>query len=221
LTKYIKSAILFLLVLLCANGVFSQKITPFKVWKAKELAKANSGRRLKSISFQEKKVIFFINLVRMNGQLFVDTYLKDYMEDVRIPKNKYYRSLIKTLKEQAPLRPLQPQEDLIAEAIKHAREMGRVGKKGHRSANHKNFVERMNQFSNKYKKVKEANQYGYPDALSIVIDLLIDDDQESLIHRKNILNPNYYFIGVGIRAHKKYRTNTTILFAGDLTQIMH
>ena len=94
--------------------------------------------------------------------------------------------------------------------------MGRVGKKGHRSANQKSFDERMKKFRVKYKKIKENNQYGYPDALSIVIDLLIDDDKESLIHRKTILHKDLIYIGVGIRAHKKYKINTSLLFAGEL-----
>ncbi len=196
--------------------VFAQKITPFQSWKTKDLAKANSARTFKDVSFQEKKVIFYINLARMNGGLFVDTYLKDYREDVRIPKNKYYRSLVKTLQEQESLPPLQPQEDLFKEAIKHAKEMGRLGKKGHRSANHKSFDERMKKFRKKYDKVKESNQYGFPDALSIVIDLLIDDNKESLIHRKTLLHKNLKYIGVGIRSHKMYQINTSLLFGGKL-----
>jgi len=199
-------------------NVFSQKITPFHSWKTKDLAKANSARTIKDASFQEKKVIFYINLARINGGLFVDTYLKDYREDVRIPKNKYYRSLVKTLREQVALAPLQPKEDLFKEAIKHAKEMGRIGKKGHRSANHKSFDERMKKLKKIYKKMKESNQYGFPDALSIVIDLLIDDDKESLIHRKTLLHKEMKYVGIGIRSHKKYRINTSLLFGGELIQ---
>ena len=150
----------------------------------------------------------------MNGQLFAETYLKDYIEDVRVPKNKYYRSLVKTLREQEPISPLQPEDDLIKEAINHAKEMGKTGKKGHRSASQKGFSERMAPFKLKYKKMKESNQYGTPDALGIVIDLLIDDDQESLIHRKTLLNKELQYIGTGIRSHKKYQINTSILFGG-------
>jgi len=197
---------------------FSQKITPFNSWHTRDLAKANSARRMNDISFQEKKVVFYINLARMNGGLFVDTYLKDYREDVRIPKNKYYRSLVKTLREQDALPPLQPQEDLFKEAIKHAKEMGRLGKKGHRSANHKSFEERMKKLKKKYSKLKENNQYGFPDGLSIVIDLLIDENTESLIHRKTLLHKNLKYIGVGIRSHKKYRVNTSLLFGGELNE---
>lgn len=198
---------------------YSQKITPFSSWKSSDLAKANTARTLKDISFQEKKVIFYINLARMNGKLFVETYLKDYMEDVRIPKNKYFRSLVKTLKTQESLHPLLPQEDLIKEAQKHAKEMGKTGKKGHRSANFKSFDERMKKYKKKYTKLKESNQYGYPDALSIVIDLLIDEDKESLIHRKTLLHKDLKYVGVGIRAHKKYRINTSLLFGGELINL--
>ena len=195
---------------------FSQKITPFNSWKSSDLSAANTAKSLKDVSFQEKKVIYYINLARMNGKLFAETYLKDYMDDVRIPKNKYYRSLIKTLEELKPLPPLQPQEDLFKEAAKHAKEMGKTGKKGHRSANHKTFEERMKKFYTKYDKMKENNQYGFPDALSIVVDLLIDDDKESLTHRKTLLHEDLEYIGVGIRAHEKYQVNTCLLFGGKL-----
>jgi len=90
--------------------------------------------------------------------------------------------------------------------------MGRLGKKGHRSEDSKSFEERMEKFKNKYKTIKECNQYGYPDALSIVIDLLIDDDKESLIQRKALLHPELKYIG--IRSHKKYKINTSILMGG-------
>jgi hypothetical protein len=208
------------IILVAVNlNVFAQKITPFHSWKTKDLAIANSARTLKDVSFQEKKVIFYINLARMNGKLFVETYLKDYTDDVRIPKNKYYRSLVKTLKEQEVLSPLEPKEDLFKEAIKHAKEMGRTGKKGHRSANHKSFEDRVKKLKTKYTIIKENNQYGFPDALSIVIDLLIDDDMESLLHRRTLLHKKLKYIGVGIRSHKKYQINTSLLFAGETIEL--
>lgn len=211
--SHFKSIFLSAFLLLTIQSFFGQKITPFSTWDGQDLRKANSARDIKEMSVQEKKVVFYINLVRMDGKLFAETYLKDYMDDVRIPKNKYYRSLISTLKEQEKINLLTPKDDLIDEAIKHSKEMGRSGKKGHRSADAKSFSERMEKFKSNYTKIKESNQYGYPDALSIVIDLLIDDDQESLRHRKMLLDPELKFIGVGIRNHKKYQINTSILLA--------
>lgn len=213
MVSYLKSIFLILFFACFGEQYFAQKITPFSSWDAHDLRKANSAKDSKDLSFQEKKVIFYINLARMDGELFSKTYLKDYMDDVRIPKNKYYRSLITMLKEQETMEPLEPKDDLIAEAIKHSREMGKSGKKGHRSSDSKSFAERMEKFKSDYNKIKESNQYGFPDALSIVIDLLIDDDQESLRHRKMLLDPALIYIGVGIRNHKKFRINTSVLLA--------
>lgn len=206
-----KSAFLVFPLLILLSTTQAQKITPFANWSHNDLQRANTGKTIKELSFQEKKVIFYINLARMNGELFANTYLKDYMDEVKVSKNKYYRSLIKDLKEQPKMEPLEVKEDLYKEAIHHAKEMGRIGKKGHRSSDAKSFAERMKKFEKDYDKIKESNQYGFPDALSIVVDLLIDDAQESLRHRRMLLDPELEFIGVGIRSHKKYRVNTSIL----------
>jgi len=214
--SYSKSVIFAVFFIFIGVSSYSQKITPFSTWGTNDLRIANSGKVFKDLSFQEKKVIFYINLARMNGELFAATYLKDYMDDVRVPKNKYYRSLVKTLKDQPKMEPLIPKADLIKECIHHAKEMGRSGKKGHRSNSAESFSERIQKFKKRYNKIKESNQYGFPDALSIVVDLLIDDDYESLRHRKMLLDPELEFIGVGIRNHKKYMINTSILLANEL-----
>lgn len=215
--NYLKTVI-YILTFLFSSSLFSQKITPFDTWNSNDLRMANSARDLKDFSFQEKKVIFYINLARINGTLFADTYLKDYMDDVKVPKNKYYKSLVKTLKEQPRLPILEPHDELFKEAVEHAKEMGRLGKKGHRSGGFESFSERINSLKTNFKKVKESNQYGFPDALSIVVDLLIDDEQESLRHRKMLLDPDLLFIGVGIRAHKKYMINTSILLGSEILE---
>lgn len=214
--NYLKPIIYFLLFFATPN-LFAQKITPFETWSDNDLSIANSAKNNKELSFQEKKVIFYINLARINGRLFTETYLKDYMDDVKIPKNKYYKSLVKTLKEQPRLPILTTDVDLFNEAVKHAKEMGKSGRKGHRSGDFESFGERMAPLQKKFKKVKESNQYGFPDALSIVVDLLIDDEQESLRHRKMLLDADLFYIGVGIRAHKKFMINTSILMGSELT----
>ena len=208
--RYLK-LIIYFLFFFTSYVLLSQIITPFETWNSNDLRLSNSAKELKELSFQEKKVIFYINLARINGNMFVETYLKDYMEDVKIPKNNYYKSLVKTLKGQPRLSVLTPNKELIDECIQHAQEMGRLGKKGHRSEELESFEERIKSFNTKFNKVKESNQYGEPDALAIVIDLLIDDEQESLRHRKMLLDPEANYVGVGIRAHKKYIVNTSVL----------
>jgi hypothetical protein len=183
------------------------------VWDNNTLKQANTAIKYEGLTFQEKKIIYYINLVRMNGPLFAETYLKDYLQDWKVPRTKYVRSLIKTLKELPPLPPLQPADDLIKEAKKHAKEMGKSGKKGHRSIDGKGYSERIAILKEKYTKVKELNQYGLPEALEIVIDLLLDEQVESLTHRKALLTPEYKYIGVGLTYHKKWGTNCSILLA--------
>ena len=68
---------------------------------------------------------------------------------------------------------------------------------------------------NPYQGWAENCSYGYQDALSIVITLLIDDGIKDLGHRKNILNESYNSVGVAIRPHKKYRVNCVIDFGNQ------
>lgn len=197
------------------SGLFANKLNP-QSSDTPTISQANTAKHYKGLSFQERKVIFYINLARMDGKMFARTYLADYVKEYRVPKNKYYKSLVKKLNEMKALPPLVPKEDLVAEAVKHATEMGKSGRKGHRSADHKGFIERMEPFNKKYAKMKECNQYGYPEAIEIVIDLLIDDDNEGLTHRKALLHKDLKYVGIGIRAHKKWKINSSILFGGEL-----
>jgi uncharacterized protein YkwD len=64
--------------------------------------------------------------------------------------------------------------------------------------------------------VFENCQYGYGDALSIVIDLLIDEGIPSLSHRKSLLNPEVLYIGVSIKKHKTYVFNTVIELSSEI-----
>ncbi|MBI2281901.1 MAG: hypothetical protein HYU68_14595, partial [Bacteroidetes bacterium] len=105
-------SVIYILLLFFSGVLSAQKVIPFETWSSADLRIANSAKDLKELSFQEKKVIFYINLARINGKLFVKTYLKDYMDDVKIPKNKYYKSLVKTLNEQPSLPVLLPDKDL-------------------------------------------------------------------------------------------------------------
>ena len=58
----------------------------------------------------------------------------------------------------------------------------------------------------------ENCSYGFEEAISIVITLLIDEDIEGVGHRKNILNPGYNSVGVAIRPHKDYQFNCVMDF---------
>lgn len=179
-------------------------------WPDSTLAICNTAKNTGYFSKEEKAVVFYLNLVRINPQLFAKTYLKSYIDTAAIKKTKYLESLIKELNEMKALTPIKPQFDLYEVAKKHATEMGNQGKTGHVSLSGENYESRASDLSKRYEKVMENCQYGYNDGLSIVIDLLIDEEIPDVSHRKSLLNPEVKYIGAAIRKHKVYRYNCVI-----------
>jgi uncharacterized protein YkwD len=174
------------------------------------LSYCNTAKDIGYLTSQEKAVIFYINVVRSNPKLFAQTYLKNYLDTAPIKQTEYLNSLLKELNILKPLEILQPQYDLYEVAKKHATEMGIQGKTGHVTLNGLTFERRAAALSYRYEKAMENCQYGYVDGLSIVIDLLIDEDIPDLSHRKSLLNNEVKFIGAAIRKHKIYRHNCVI-----------
>ena len=56
----------------------SQNSDLFQLWPDTALAKANSAINVEYMVEQEKQVIYYINLCRMNPSLFEETFLKHY-----------------------------------------------------------------------------------------------------------------------------------------------
>ena len=178
-------------------------------WSDAMLEKAKTASNANYLSPKEKEVIYYLNLVRMNPSLFGKTYLKDYLETEQL-NSRYTKSLIKTLKSAKPAPLLTPTKDLHQFAKKHALKYGKRGKTGHG-----NFTTRTKNIKEKYgSAIAENCDYGNDSPLAIVMSLLIDEENPSYGHRKNILNPNYYFVGTSIQAHKKYTWNCVMDFGG-------
>jgi len=179
-------------------------------WSDSTLAMCNTANEIGYLTQEEKAVIFYINLVRVNPKLFAQTYLKTYLDTAPIKKSKYLESLKNELNKMKKISPIEPQFDLFEVAKKHAIEMGNQGKTGHVSLSGENYESRAIELSKRYEKAMENCQYGYSDGLSIVIDLLIDEEIPDVSHRKSLLNPDVKYIGVAIRKHKVYRYNCVI-----------
>ena len=186
-------------------------------WSKEIFEKANTARDEKYLNDQEKRVIFYTNLVRVNPKLFADTYLKNYLDSTSslFRKKKYIASLYKDLEKASPSPILQPRKDLFLLAKRHSIDMGAHGKIGHMTSGGDPFTARIKELKDTYGFIYENCQYGYSDALSIVIDLLIDEDVEDLGHRKTVLNPTLKYAGVSIQPHKKFRVNCVIDYATE------
>lgn len=186
-------------------------------WSKEVCEKANTAKNENYLSDEEKKVFYYTNLVRTDPKLFAKTYLRHFLDSTKNQwkKKKYINSLYSDLSKASPAPLLIPKRDLFESAKSHAIDMGAHGKIGHETSGGDPFQARIEELKKSYGYVYENCQYGYPDALSIVVDLLVDEDVEDLGHRKTILNKDLKYAGVSIQTHKKFRINCVIDYATE------
>jgi uncharacterized protein YkwD len=141
-----------------------------------------------------------MNLSRINGKLFAQTYLQRFIDSTKQKKNNYVTSLFSTLKSQSILKPYIPSKEVSDIAKKYAIQMGKEGFTGH-----KNSEKRFSVLKTQFHSRGENCDYGYNDPLTIVMDLLIDEGISDYGHRNNILDKEYNLLGVSIQPHKKYK----------------
>lgn len=183
-------------------------------WDPGILEKANTGKNIRYLKEAEKEVIYFTNLARADGKLFIDTYLTLYLKTNQLKPDSFTQSLIKQLEKTRDLPMLYPDNDLYEIARDHATKSGKTGAQGHNG-----FEKRFKPVVKIFDIYGENCYYGKNNALVIVIDLLIDKGIEDLGHRKNLLEPGYNSIGVSIMPHKKFGYNCVMDFGRKLTTL--
>lgn len=212
---YVKAYYLVLFLLLFSKyDVFSQGFT------GEQIAKANTAANSDYLTEEEKKTILYMNLARMDGKAFYDEYIKEFITLNNIKyvdlenDNPYLISLKKDLSETSNLPLLKPDYKLFKASEFHANDMGNAGVTGHKSSSGESFAKRVRKYNNRrYTAIAENCSYGFDSALGITGQLLVDEGVPSLGHRNNILNPNYKYVGVAIREHKKYGYNCVMDFS--------
>ena len=167
-------------------------------WDSVTLEKANTAKDIDYLSEEEKNVIFYTNLARMNGPLFAKTLMKVYMDSTKMEPSEYTESLIKELNKSKSKAPLTSRKDLYEVAKIHAKTMGKSGKTGHYD-----FTKRTDEISSIYDGITENCDYGSNEGLSIIMELLIDEGISDVGHRETILDPDVRYIGTSIKKHKK------------------
>ncbi len=184
----------------------------FTQWTAETVDEANTAVRVNYLSSIEKEIIYLMNLARVDGKLFSQTYLKKYADEKGYNSdNSNYSSLIDELNDTKNLQMLVVDKNLSLAAAFHAEDTGKTGIMGHNSSDGTSFSKRLHRFS-KTGALAENCDYGLNSALSIVCDLLIDEGVASLGHRKNILGP-YNQVGVALRQHITWSHVCVIDFA--------
>jgi uncharacterized protein YkwD len=195
-------ALFFFFSVISTSILFAQDVNI----PANLLSSANTAKDVNYLSSKEKEVILYINLARIDGKWFIENIINKYSDFVNENSKKYVRSLISDLQNSGSLAPLYPAEGLTKAARYHAKDMGETGKTGHRSSDGTSTFTRIKKYA-KGGYMAENCQYGINDPVKIVLDLLIDEGVASLGHRKNILSPNYKYLGVAIEPHLIYGVN--------------
>ncbi len=189
--------------------LFSQYNYKFTEWDSAILKKANTCAQSSYMTKTEKEIVWLCNLARTDGNLFIETFLAQYLK-TNSADDSYLESLVADLKPVKNLPLFKPDKELFLVAKGHATKSGKTGHVGH-----KDFNTRMEPLLKRFSAVAENCDYGNSSALEIVLSLLIDEDVPSLGHRKNILNIAYTFVGVSIQNHSIYGVNCVMDFAGE------
>jgi uncharacterized protein YkwD len=176
-----------------------------------EIAACNTAAGVSYLSDEEKNVILYCNLARLDGSRFAKEYVKPYLKG---KTSSAINSLYADLAKSKNIPALKPLEEFCSTAASHAEDMGNSGMTGHNSSDGRSMSDRLWGSYPKAGNIAENCSYGYSDALGIVIQLLVDEGLNPPGHRKNILNTKYKLIGVAIRPHKKWRYNCVQDFAG-------
>ncbi len=187
-----------------------KEVYPFSKWDKSTKEKANSAKDVDYLTFEEKEVIYLCNLARLNPKLFGETYVKQYVDSLEMPKTSYVNSLFATLKKMKKVDILSPQKDLYEVAKTHAEDSGKKGTIGHQ-----NVTTRFKKHAPRYGETAENCDYGSDKAIDIVMSLMIDEGVSDKGHRENILEKAMKSVGVAIREHKKW-DYTCVMDFGDL-----
>ncbi|MDX1652117.1 MAG: CAP domain-containing protein [Brumimicrobium sp.] len=157
----------------------------------------------------EKKVLNYINQVRTNPQKFLEEIAKPYIKEKELDNNRYARSLIRELTKLTPRDSLSFDPKLQLMAEKFREEAGRKG-----ILDHVRIKQRFDQYAPHVEITGENLQFGFDQALDIVMDLLIDEDIPDAGHRRNILDSDFSVIGIAVGTHKTYDFMTVMEFGG-------
>lgn len=155
------------------------------------------------MSYDERMVVFFLNLARIRGQLFAKTYLQHYQDTLRQTgkplKLGSINELQRELRHLGKRTPVVPEKDLAQLAKSKAITVGRTGDQN--SQYNQNQIKRIEA---KYQWHNEAGSHGYSAAIDIVIDLLLDAHDPKHQKRELLLGKELNSVGVSIQPHIEF-----------------
>jgi hypothetical protein len=195
-----KRATLFLLLGILVIKVDAQTSKPQYVINAS--GANNTG--IPVFSDSDKGVIEALNWVRQSPKQFITKVLLNPDFERFVPASErdgFYNSLIKDLYSMEPIRTsIIFNDELYGYAECHARTSGELGVVSH---------ERVNSVCGKGFRA-ECIAYGPNNPLLIVFNLLVDEGNPDLGHRRILLSDKFTKAGASIQPHSTYRYNCVI-----------
>jgi hypothetical protein len=179
-------------------------------WNIKELTTTDGHDYL---SPQEKLQYIFINKMRTNPKLFANQYLIHLIEN-----GSSYKEVYDKLVFSSPFKMLKPNKSLYLAAFDHAVDLGENGSTGHLSTNGNDLRTRLAKYSLNPTYFGENCSYGIKDPLNIIIQLLVDDGNQSRSNRSNLLNEGYNQVGISFHPHISYKWNCVQVFGCNIVQ---
>lgn len=180
----------------------------FSEWDNPKYLQANTAKDVSYLSEIEKQIIYIHNLIRIDPELFNNTFIKKIKAHPPNPSQRegdegkeidtsYILSLEQELLKIDELPLLYPDKNLYKAAVFHAKELFKSKRFSHYSSDGKNCFDRIEKYVKDFEAAGENLYTGSYEPLEIVLLLLIDEGDKTLGHRKNILDKSYKKIGVG------------------------
>ena len=197
---------------LFAFGSLTSQAQDLSLWSQDTLDMANTAAQMAYMTPEEKKIIQLINLARLNGKVFLTRVAMPYVKANDKDDDEFVEGLYTDLRNTQSMHLLKPIETLHKSASHHALDMGTKGGLGHDSSDGTTFTMRIQKF-HKPVTVSENCAYGYSDAVSNVMEMLIDEGVTDRTHRHNILGKTFHHVGVSIKPHKMMDFNCVVDFS--------
>lgn len=158
----------------------------------------------------ERELIILINKLRYNPKMFADKYLT-HLRGLSRAHDECYDLLYNL--PQTNLQMLQCNRKLYSVAGLHAKDMGENGEVGHISTDQRDLSERIRDIGLITQSFGENCSYGKAAPISIMLQLIVDDENDNSGHRENFLKEEFSHIGVSIYPHNLYEWNCVQTFA--------
>ena len=154
-----------------------------------------------------------INLARTRPREYA-AIVETRMQALRGADERCVEEAVSFLRRQRPLEPLQSTQGLAMSARQHVTDQGQTGEIGHRGTDGGSPWSRMAKWGQSTGRMGENISYGYADARTIVVTLIVDQGVANRSHRRNIFTPDFKVAGAACGPHARYGAMCVIDFAG-------